>query len=182
MSIRGLHTVLRMFRVSILIALSCSAFANGFTTVPAAFVTLEGYFMTKSSLHSSTPGDSSNGGDMDLPFQQSDAQRNLERLMEQLSLEGAERIAAMTVPERAKRAMLAEAIEDRIFALTESLEGLFAGDGTLPEQNREKAVEIAKQIKGLQIQYEELVSGKPSTVLRSLESVMGPNKDSGQSD
>jgi hypothetical protein len=103
-----------------------------------------------------------------------------EQLMEQLALSGAERIAAMSIPERTKRAMLAEAVEDRIFELTDVLEKLLllesggGGDGPLiSEKHRREALEVAQQTKALQIQYEELVSGRPSSVLKSLESVMG---------
>jgi hypothetical protein len=104
-----------------------------------------------------------------------------EQLMEQLALSGAERIAAMSIPERTKRAMLAEAVEDRIFELTDVLEKLLlsdqsesGGDGPLiSEKNRQEALEVAQQTKALQVQYEELVSGRPSSVLRSLESVIG---------
>ena len=98
--------------------------------------------------------------------------RTQETIMEQLSLAGADKIAKMDVSERAKRAMLAEAIEDRIFDLTDVLESLFDEHGYLPERNREKSVQIARQTKALQIQYEELVSGNPSTVLNSFEHMM----------
>ena len=106
-----------------------------------------------------------------------------EVLMEQLASSGAERIAAMSIPERTKRAMLAEAVEDRIFELTDVLEKLLLLDQSesdngsegplISEKNRQEALEVAQQTKALQIQYEELVSGKPSSVLKSLEAVLG---------
>ena len=102
---------------------------------------------------------------------------NQEEVLEKLSLSGAERIAAMGIPERAKRAMLAEQVEDRIFELTDVLEKLVqdgAGSGELVKKsNREKAVQVARETKALQKQYEDLVSGRPSSMLQSLESIMG---------
>ena len=106
--------------------------------------------------------------------------------MEELSRIGAERIASLSISERTKRAMLAEAIEDRIFDLTDELDSLIV-DNTIPVENREKAVELAKQTKTLQIQYEELVSGKSSSVLDSLEAATetgggGDTKEGSESD
>ena len=102
---------------------------------------------------------------------------NQEEVLEKLSLSGAERIASMAIPERAKRAMLAEQVEDRIFELTDVLEKLVQdseGSGELvKESNREKAVQVARETKALQKQYEDLVSGRPSSMLQSLESIMG---------
>ena len=83
---------------------------------------------------------------------------------------------AHDIPERAKRAMLAEAVEDRIFELSEKLEELFDAEGRLPEANRDKAVEIAQQTKSMQLQYDELVSGGPSSILNSLETATKPPK------
>lgn len=88
-----------------------------------------------------------------------------------MSLKGAKEIAKMEIQERTKRAMLAEVIEDRIFELTEVLEGFVDESGTVREEDREKAVEVALQTKQLQIQYNELVSGKQSAILDSLNSI-----------
>lgn len=86
-----------------------------------------------------------------------------------MSLKGADRIREMDVPERAKRALLAETVEDRIFELTEVLEGFVDDNGMIPEENREKAVEIAQEAKSLKIQYNNLVTGQPSTILSTLD-------------
>ena len=106
-----------------------------------------------------------------------------ERSMEALSAEGAARIAQLSIPERAKRAMLAEAVEDQIFANTEQLEILLlktnygrkidCEDESDPEENRNYAVELAQQTRTLQVQYRELVMGESSSVLNALESVIG---------
>ena len=98
--------------------------------------------------------------------------------MEELSLKGADRIAKMGIPERAKRAMLAEAVEDRIFELTDSLEDMVEDDGSVALENREKAVELASQTKNLQQQYDDLVTGKPSSVLTALETMGRGSSDS----
>lgn len=97
-----------------------------------------------------------------------DPKREQEIILESMSMDGAEMVARMDIPERAKRAMLAEAVEDRIFALTEKLEGLIDEDGMITEENREKAVQIAQATKSLQEQYQNLVSGKESSILQAL--------------
>ncbi|CAJ1958774.1 unnamed protein product [Cylindrotheca closterium] len=101
-----------------------------------------------------------------------DPKREQEIILESMSLDGAKVIANMDIPERAKRAMLAEAVEDRIFSLTEKLESLIDEDGMITEQNRGKAVEIAEATKSLQTQYQNLVSGEESSILQAL-SAMG---------
>lgn len=105
--------------------------------------------------------------------QQSDAKREQEMLLESMSLKGAAAVAKMSIPERTKRAMLAEAVEDQIFDLTEELEGLVEEDGNIAVDKREKAVDLAKQVKGLQGQYDDLVNGKPSSILKALEGMNG---------
>jgi hypothetical protein len=97
-----------------------------------------------------------------------DPKREQEMILESMSLEGAKVIARMDIPERAKRAMLAEAVEDRIFSLTEKLESLIDEGGMITEDNRGKAVEIAQATKSLQVQYQNLVSGKESSILQAL--------------
>jgi hypothetical protein len=114
--------------------------------------------------------------DLSSPEVPSDAQRQNAMMLEEMSLKGAARIAKMTIPERAKRALLAEAAEDRIFELSEVLEGFVDENGMVREENREKAVEFAKETKRLQIQYNDLVSGNPSTVLQALDT-LGSRKD-----
>lgn len=97
------------------------------------------------------------------------SQNRQEMMLEEMSLKGADRIREMDVPERAKRALLAETVEDRIFELTEVLEGFVDDNGMIPEENREKAVEIAQEAKSLKIQYNNLVTGQPSTILSTLD-------------
>ena len=88
--------------------------------------------------------------------------------MEMASIQGAEAIAKLDVQERTKRAMLAEAVEDRIFELVDELEELVKrnnGLENLSDEIKEEATEMAKQTKALQIQYDDLVSGRPSHLL-----------------
>lgn len=92
-----------------------------------------------------------------------------------MALQGADRVKAMNIPERAKRAMLTEALEDQIFELTEQLEGFVDEEGKITD--REKAVEIASTTKSLQIQYNDLVSGKPSAILDALSTMGSEMKD-----
>mmetsp|Transcript_28069 Transcript_28069/g.52987 ORF Transcript_28069/g.52987 Transcript_28069/m.52987 type:complete len:163 (+) Transcript_28069:3-491(+) len=100
--------------------------------------------------------------------QQSSAQKNQEQIMERASISGAEEIAKISLEERTKRAMLAEAVEDRIFDLADELDILVAKNGGLENLSgeiKEEAVEMAKQTKALQIQYDDLVNGRPSQIL-----------------
>lgn len=103
--------------------------------------------------------------------EKSETQRQQEMLLEKMSIKGAKAIAKMEVPERAKRAMLAEAVEDQIFDLTEKLEGFVDENGIITEDNREKAMEIAKATKSLQVQYNNLVSGQQSSILDALNAM-----------
>lgn len=89
-----------------------------------------------------------------------------EKRMEQSSMTGAKAAAKMSLEERTKRVILAEAVEDRIFEIADDLEALFdKNNGILGEEDTEEATELAKQTKALQIQYDDLVSGKPSLIL-----------------
>ncbi|KAL7552523.1 hypothetical protein ACHAWF_016423 [Thalassiosira exigua] len=109
----------------------------------------------------SSSGDNDNEG-------QSPAQRKQEQFMEMSSIAGAEEIRKLDLEERTKRAMLAEAVEDRIFELVDELEQLVAknnGLENLTEEVRAEAVDMAKQTKALQVQYDDLVNGRPSQLL-----------------
>ena len=84
------------------------------------------------------------------------------------STSGAEAIKKIDIEERTKRAMLAEAVEDRIFDLVDELDLLVRKSGgleNLTDEARDEAVEMAKQTKALQIQYDDLVNGRPSQML-----------------
>mmetsp|Transcript_20474 Transcript_20474/g.33217 ORF Transcript_20474/g.33217 Transcript_20474/m.33217 type:complete len:163 (+) Transcript_20474:69-557(+) len=99
---------------------------------------------------------------------QTSAQKKQEQIMERASIAGAEEIAKVSLEERTKRAMLAEAVEDRIFDLVDELDILVAKNGGLENLSgeiKEEAVEMAKQTKALQIQYDDLVNGRPSQIL-----------------
>ena len=85
--------------------------------------------------------------------------------MENVCRKGADKIRALDISERTKRALLAETIEDYIFEMTDELEQLFASNKI------QRAVDLAKQVKRLQVQYQELVSGQPSPLLESLKSL-----------
>jgi hypothetical protein len=98
--------------------------------------------------------------------QQSPAKKTQENIMEMASLQGAEEIAKLDIDERTKRAMLAEQVEDRIFELVDELEQMVQkNNGVLEGDVKEEAVELAKQTKALQNQYEDLVNGRPSSLL-----------------
>lgn len=99
---------------------------------------------------------------------QSSVQKKQEQIMERASLAGADKIRKVSLEERTKRAMLAEAVEDRIFDLVDELDSLVKKNGgleNLTDEVKEEAVEMAKQTKVLQIQYDDLVNGRPSQLL-----------------
>eukprot|EP00543_Licmophora_paradoxa_P000075 CAMPEP_0202451872 /NCGR_PEP_ID=MMETSP1360-20130828/10198_1 /ASSEMBLY_ACC=CAM_ASM_000848 /TAXON_ID=515479 /ORGANISM="Licmophora paradoxa, Strain CCMP2313" /LENGTH=156 /DNA_ID=CAMNT_0049070539 /DNA_START=148 /DNA_END=618 /DNA_ORIENTATION=- len=101
-----------------------------------------------------------------------DPKKMQEALFEQLSKSGAANVAKMDVAERTKRAILAEAVEDRILLLEDDLEELIPS-GIIPkdEKIREKAVEIAQTIRACQQDYSRLVNGEPSPLLDTLDSL-----------
>jgi hypothetical protein len=72
----------------------------------------------------------------------------------------------MDIAERTKRALLAEAVENRIFALQQELLELAQNNGRYSA-----AKVVAQQIQLAQSQYRELVSGDPSDMLRAYESL-----------
>ena len=102
----------------------------------------------------------SNDNDHLLNQQNSAAQREQEIILEDLSLKGADKITKMDISERAKRAMLAEAVEDRIFELTEVIESTLDEDGS-----------IKRHVKELQLTYSDLVNGNPAPILNALASL-----------
>ena len=91
----------------------------------------------------------------------------MQPFFEETALEGADAVKAMSIEERTRRAMLAEQVEDRVCTLYDDLEVILGQDGTLPEseEEREEITNIAKQIKVLQNDYKQLVSGEKSQYL-----------------
>lgn len=93
-----------------------------------------------------------------------------QEFLEKTAQDGAAVVRKMSIEERTKRAMLAEATEDRMIALIDDLDELLGEDG-LPKkvEDREEAVSIAKEIKASQEQYKALVNGEPSSLLDTLD-------------
>mmetsp|Transcript_8159 Transcript_8159/g.16606 ORF Transcript_8159/g.16606 Transcript_8159/m.16606 type:complete len:167 (-) Transcript_8159:727-1227(-) len=91
----------------------------------------------------------------------------MQPFFEETALEGAAAVKAMSIEERTRRAMLAEAVEDRICNHYDDLEEILGQEGILPEseEEREEITNIAKQIKVLQNDYKQLVSGERSAYL-----------------
>jgi hypothetical protein len=116
----------------------------------------------------------SNDDDDEVGQEKSETQRQQDMILENMSVKGAKAIASMEVPERAQRAILAEAVEDQIFELTEKLDGFVDANGMIAEESKEKVMEIAKATKSLQIQYNDLVTGQKSPILDALNA-MGDN-------
>jgi hypothetical protein len=106
--------------------------------------------------------------------EKSETQRQQEMILESMSVNGAKAVAKMEVHERAKRAQLAEVVEDQIFDLNEKLDAFVDENGMVAEESREEVVEIAKATKSLQNQFNDLVTGQKSPILDALNE-MGDN-------
>jgi len=89
---------------------------------------------------------------------------------EEAAKQGAKKVADMSVQERTKRAMLAEAVEDRMVLLYDDLEELLGVDG-LPSsaENRDEVEVLAREIKSLRQEYQVLVTGGQSPMLDSID-------------
>eukprot|EP00559_Dactyliosolen_fragilissimus_P004214 CAMPEP_0184866282 /NCGR_PEP_ID=MMETSP0580-20130426/21692_1 /TAXON_ID=1118495 /ORGANISM="Dactyliosolen fragilissimus" /LENGTH=136 /DNA_ID=CAMNT_0027365893 /DNA_START=172 /DNA_END=582 /DNA_ORIENTATION=+ len=96
----------------------------------------------------------------------SQANGNHESFLEAESKRGADKIRQLSVEERTKRAMLAEAVEDRMDTMIEDLE-LLLGENGMPksEENRDEVEALARQIKASREQYRGLVNGEPSSLI-----------------
>lgn len=88
------------------------------------------------------------------------------KFLERNSMNGADMIRTLSIEERAKRAMLAEAVEDRMIILSEELDNLLGEDG-MPKkkESREEVLNLASQIKAQQEQYRQLVMGERNVLL-----------------
>mmetsp|Transcript_7251 Transcript_7251/g.9848 ORF Transcript_7251/g.9848 Transcript_7251/m.9848 type:complete len:156 (-) Transcript_7251:439-906(-) len=94
--------------------------------------------------------------------------QNAEFCLEEVAKRGADKIKQISIEERTQRAMIAEAVEDRMVVLHDKLD-LILGDGRMPlaEEDREKVQGLAMQIKVLQDEYTELVTGEKSRWIQS---------------
>jgi hypothetical protein len=89
-----------------------------------------------------------------------------EEFLEVEAQAGAEKVRQMSIEERTKRAMLAEAAEDRMISLSDELDALLGEDGMpLKVEYRDEIVSLAKEIKSMQERYRALVNGEPDVVL-----------------
>jgi len=95
--------------------------------------------------------------------------------MEEACQEGSAQVGKMSVEERTKRAMLAELLEDEIFIMTEELEEIVQQQPQSQIMSQEETVLLlqskAQLIKVKQIQYQALVTGEPSSLLTTLDSL-----------
>jgi hypothetical protein len=95
----------------------------------------------------------------------------VEAFMEDASQKGADKVRDMSIEERTRRAMLAEAMEDRIFTMYDDLEGLLEDGLPKSTEERDEIQSIAKEIKASQSQYEDMVSGQPSEMLGTINNI-----------
>mmetsp|Transcript_26370 Transcript_26370/g.38213 ORF Transcript_26370/g.38213 Transcript_26370/m.38213 type:complete len:156 (-) Transcript_26370:265-732(-) len=91
--------------------------------------------------------------------------------LEEVALKGADKIRKLSIEERTQRAMIAEAVEDRMVVLHDKLD-LMLGNGKMPldDEDKQKVQGLAMQIKVLQDEYTELVSGEKSRWIQSTDS------------
>jgi hypothetical protein len=95
----------------------------------------------------------------------------VEAFMENASAKGADKVREMSVEERTRRAMLAEAVEDRIFSMYDDLEGLLQDGVPANDEDRDEIQSLAREIKASQSQYENLVSGEASAILGTIGNI-----------
>ncbi len=90
----------------------------------------------------------------------------------------------MSIEERTRRAMLAEAAEDRIIMLSEELDKLLGDDGMpLTVEDREEVTILASQIKASREQYKTLVNGGESPSLEMFDyDLSSPSSNIDESD
>ena len=143
----------------------CASQSSAFTTQQNALVShtssITRHIITTSTALPSTPEANAAADDGN------DQGHAMQPFFEETALEGADAVKAMSIEERTRRAMLAEQVEDRVCTLYDDLEVILGEDGTLPEseEDREEITNIAKQIKVLQNDYKQLVSGEKSQYL-----------------
>lgn len=92
-----------------------------------------------------------------------------EEFLEKESASGYDKIRSISIEERTRRAMLAEAAEDRMVALSDELDALFKQqdrdkmNGIGDDKSREEQVlEIARAIQTAEEQYQAMVNGDDS--------------------
>jgi len=92
--------------------------------------------------------------------------------LEEWAIQGKEAVALMQVQERTQRAMLAQLTEDRIYEITQVLDGMVdETTGGISEANLPRAKELALETRNLQKEYKDLVTGEPSTLLQTFASL-----------
>jgi hypothetical protein len=114
---------------------------------------------------------------------ESQSVRKIGEVLEGISKQGADNMAKLSLAERTKRALLAEQVENQIFANLDELErlsGIDRGRENNQEQQGDEAKAIISQTRLLRRQYDELVSGKGSSILSAMEAVMIESADGGE--
>lgn len=108
---------------------------------------------------------------------------NNEQFLEEASRLGYDKIKSISIEERTRRAMLAEAAEDRVVMLSDELDSLLGDDGMpLKVEYREEVTILAKQIKASREQYQKLVNGEDCASLNLFVSSQSGKKSSSSDD
>jgi hypothetical protein len=140
---------------------------------PSSVVSTSSSHRRLSRLRANDHDNDSNNDDDKTPKEaekQDTSTNNNNNWLEEWALEGAQKVAQLNIEERTQRALLAEMAEDKIYELSIELEKLIDED-TGEILDLVQAKEIARQTRSLQIQYRELVTGGPSSMLQAIESL-----------
>jgi len=143
LSVPLLFFILRLFNPSSSFSLTSSSPSKSFHTT---------------KLYSSTSPNDNNS--------QNNIKKINEQFLEETSRAGYDKVKSLSIEERTKRAMLAEAAEDRVVMLSDELELLLGEDG-MPKavEDRDEVMMLAKQIKASREQYAKLVNGEDCSAL-----------------
>ena len=102
-----------------------------------------------------------------------------EEFLEEASRSGYDKVKTMSIEERTRRVMLAEAAEDRVVMLSDELDKLLGDDGMPAKvEDREEVTILATQIKASMEQYKKLVNGDDCA---SLDLFSSPSSGDGDS-
>ena len=89
---------------------------------------------------------------------------------EEASRRGRDKINSISIEERTRRAMLAEATEDRMILLMDELEKVLLEPNDDTDEKKSQVDTLTLQIKSLQDDYNTIVSGEPFALLGDFDS------------
>ncbi len=152
-----------LFLIGLWSLLYLSNNVNGFTLMDGMVdSSLSGFITQRRTVSSSSSLHSSNGGMFD---------------PEEASRRGRDKINSISIEERTRRAMLAEATEDRMILLMDELEKVLLQPNN-DDEKKSTVDTLTLQIKSLQDDYNTIVSGEPFALLGDFDSSSNNGNDS----